>query len=184
MKRILLLTLVIFSVEANIEISAQAGSSKILVAYFSHSGNTRMVAEQIHKTVGGDLFEIKTLNPYPTNYNAVVDAAQKEQQANARPALATQVSNLASYDVIFLGYPNWWGTLPMALFTFLESYNFSGKTIIPFCTHEGSALGRSVNDIRRLCPQSTVRDGLAIRGGNAARAGNDISAWLRRLGIN
>jgi flavodoxin len=164
------------------EISAQSqsGKGKILIAYFSHSGNTRSVADQIHKTVGGDIFEIKTVNQYPKEYRPTTEAAKREQEANARPALATQVNNLDSYDVIFLGYPIWWGTIPMALFTFLESYNFSGKTIIPFCTHGGSGLGRSIADITRLCPQSTVREGLAIRGGSVGSAQNDITAWLRK----
>jgi flavodoxin len=185
MKKLVFFALALFCLEAKMEISAQSqtGSSKILVAYFSHSGNTRTVAEQIHKAVGGDLFEIKTVNAYPKDYNTVVDQAKREQAANTRPVLSSQVSNLNSYDVIFLGYPNWWGTLPMAMFTFLESYNFAGKTIIPFCTHEGSALGRSVNDIRKLAPQAAVRDGLAVRGGSVSRAGNDITVWLGKNGI-
>ncbi|GHV01183.1 flavodoxin [Spirochaetia bacterium] len=183
MKRILVLVAAIFCVGATMEISAQTGSNKILVAYFSHSGNTRTVAEQIHRTVGGDLLEIKTVTPYTGSYNEVLDTAQNEQRANARPALATRINNLASYDTIFIGYPIWWGTMPMAFFTLFEQYNFAGKTILPFCTHEGSALGRSVTDIKRLAPQSTVRDGLAIRGGSAGRAGNDITAWLRKNGI-
>jgi flavodoxin len=179
----LILAMAIFCVGAIMEISAQTGSSKILVAYFSHSGNTRTVAEQIHRTVGGDLLEIKTVTPYTGNNNTVLDTAQNEQRANARPALATQINNLSSYDTIFIGYPIWWGTMPMAFFTLFEQYNFEGKTIIPFCTHEGSALGRSVTDIKRLAPQSTVRDGLAIRGRSAGNAENDISTWLRRLGM-
>lgn len=83
--------------------------------------------------------------------------------------------------MIFVGYPNWWGTMPMAVFTFLEEYNLSGKTIIPFCTHEGSGLGRSVTDIKKLCPQSTIEDGLAIRGKNVKNAKEDLSEWLRKL---
>jgi flavodoxin len=163
--------------------AAEGQEKKILVADFSWSGNTRTIAEQIQKTTGNDLFEIKTATPYTTDYDAVVDQAQLEQRNNARPALAARVSDMDSYDTIFIGYPNWWGTLPMALFTFLESYDFSGKTIIPFCTHEGSGLGRSVGDIKKLCPQSTVRDGLAIRGGSVKSAGNNVTAWLRGLGI-
>ena len=87
------------------------------------------------------------------------------------------------YDVIFLGYPNWWGTIPMPLYTFLEEYDFSGKTIIPFCTHEGSRLGSSVQDITALCPQSTILDGLAVRGGNVSDAQDDVTAWLQELEI-
>jgi flavodoxin len=158
---------------------------KILVAYFSWGGNTRLIANQIHQSVGGDIFEIKTVTPYPTQYTPTTEVAKREQQADARPILAARVNNMDSYDVIFLGYPNWWGTIPMALFTFLEQYDFSGKTIIPFCTHEGSALGRSVSDITKLAPQATVLEGLAVRGG---RVGGDsardaVTQWLNRLDI-
>ena len=160
-----------------------AGNKKILIAYFSKTGNTREIANQIHANVGGDLFEIATVDPYPTDYKATVDQAKQEQENNYRPKLKATVQNMDAYDVIYLGYPDWWGTMPMAVFTFLESYNFSGKTIIPFCTHEGSRLGRSVNDIRALCPQSTILDGLAIRGSDAKNAQNDVAAWLRQIGM-
>jgi len=156
---------------------------KILVAYFSHTGNTRVIANQIHEKVGGDIFEIVTVNPYPTDHDAVVDQAKQEQEDNYRPELATKVENMDSYDVVFIGYPNWWGTMPMPVFTFLEEYDFSGKTIIPFCTHEGSGLGRSVEDITKLCPQSTILDGLAIRGSSVETAQDDVSEWLREIGM-
>jgi flavodoxin len=162
--------------------ASELQGKKILVAYFSWSGNTRGIAEQIHKTVGGDLFEIKTVAQYPGDYNACVDLANKEQRANARPALATQVSDIDSYDVVFVGYPNWWGTLPMALFTFFEQYDFAGKTIIPFCTHGGSAFGRSVNDIKKLCPQSTILDGIEIYSSNVKTAQGAVSSWLSGFG--
>jgi flavodoxin len=140
-----------------------AEENNILVAYFSHTGNTRVIANQIHENVGGDIFEIVTVDPYPDDYNACVDKAKQEQDDNSRPELATKVENMDSYDVVFVGYPNWWGTMPMAVFTFLEEYDFSGKTIVPFCTHEGSGLGRSVEDIKELCPQSTILEGLQSR---------------------
>ncbi|MFZ5639941.1 MAG: flavodoxin [Bacillota bacterium] len=159
-------------------------TENILVAYFSHSGNTQVIANQIYESVGGDIFEIVTVDPYPTNYNAVVNLAKQEQKNDYRPELATKVENMDSYDVIFVGYPNWWATMPMAVFTFLEEYDFSGKTIIPFCTHEGSGLGRSVRDIKKLCPRSNVLDGLAIRGSSVNKAQNDVSAWLHKLGIS
>lgn len=156
---------------------------KILVAYFSHSGNTKVVANSIKETVGGDLFEIGTVEAYPTEYGAVVDKAKREQQADYRPKLTTKVQDMDAYDVVFVGYPNWWSTIPMGVFTFLEAYDLAGKTIIPFCTHEGSGLGRSVRDIRRLCPSSNVLDGLAVRGSSVNRAQSDVSAWLHKLGI-
>lgn len=159
------------------------GSKKILIAYFSWSGNTKEIANRIHERAGGDLFEIKTVEVYPTEYRPCTDVAKKEQQENVRPALSKNIADMASYDVVFIGYPNWWGTIPMALFTFFESYDFSGKTIVPFCTHEGSALGRSVQDISKLCPRSTMLEGIAIRGCSVKSAGSDISGWLRRIGM-
>jgi flavodoxin len=156
---------------------------KILIACFSWSGNTRVVAGQIQKTVGGDLFEIKTTKAYPKDSRECIDAAQKEQQANARPELSAKVENMDAYNIIFVGYPNWWGTLPMPLFTFLESYDFKGKTIIPFCTHGGGRLGRSMGDIRKLCPNATIREGIDINGHVVRNAQNDVTAWLRKLGM-
>ena len=163
--------------------SVAAETGKTLVIYFSHSGNTRFLAEMIHQQVGGDLVELKTVQPYPEAYDAVVDQAKREQQANFRPQLATTMDNLASYATIYIGYPNWWGTMPMALFTFLESNDLSGKTIIPFCTHEGSELGRSLADLKTRAPRATVRDGLAIRGKgvHSASAREDVADWLGRL---
>jgi flavodoxin len=160
-----------------------AKRGKILVAYFSHSGNTRYLAERIHGRVGGDMFEIKIVKPYPRDYDAVVDQAKREQAIRFRPQLAHMPPDLKSYDVVFIGYPNWWGTMPMALFTFLEAHDFSEKTIVPFCTHEGSGLGRSERDSRKLCPTATVVPGLAIRGGAVVRADRDVANWLKKLGL-
>lgn len=158
-------------------------TGKILVAYFSHTGNTQTMANMINKRVGGDLFRIETVNPYPEDHKKVVDQAAEEQKNNARPKLATHVKDMDSYDVIFVGYPNWWGTLPMAVFTFLEEYDFSGKTIIPFSTHNGSVMGRSERDIAKLCPNSTLLDGLAVRGSSVNNAQNDVDEWLKKIGI-
>jgi flavodoxin len=153
----------------------------ILIAFFSRSGNTQVVANQIHESLGGDVFRIVTVDPYPTDYDAVVNVAEREQKNGYRPRLSNQVANMESYGVVFVGYPNWWSTMPMAVFSFLEQYDFSGKKIAPFCTHEGSALGRSVQDIRKLCPQSVILDGLAIRGGNVVAAKKDVRAWLKNI---
>jgi flavodoxin len=157
---------------------------KILVVYFSHSGNTRVVANIINEKAGGDVFEIKTVESYPSEYNAVVEKAKKEQSANARPKLVTAVQDMNAYDIVFVGYPNWWATIPMGVFAFLETYDFTGRTIAPFCTHEGSGLGRSVKDIKKLCPGANVLDGLAIRGSSVHKAQNDVSAWLHTLGVS
>ncbi len=156
---------------------------KILIAFFSHSGNTETAANKIKEFTGGDLFKIRTAEPYPADYNEVVDKARKEQNARYRPELTAKVDNMDSYDAVFIGYPNWWATMPMGVYSFLEEYDFAGKTIIPFCTHEGSGLGRSVGDIKKLCPNSEVLEGLAIRGSSVNAARNGVSAWLRKLGM-
>jgi flavodoxin len=181
MKWFLLLVLTLFHLVSSSE-NAQA-AEKTLVVYFSHSGNTRYVAERIHNAVGGDIFEIKTVNTYPQSYNDCIAAAKKEQDENARPVLSSQVSDMAAYDTVIVGYPNWWGTIPMALFTFFESYDFTGKTIVPFCTHEGSRLGRSEADIKKLCPDSTIKSGLAIRGSGVRNSNKDVVEWLEGHGI-
>lgn len=156
---------------------------KILIAYFSHSGNTRKIANQIHKNLESNIFEIQSVDPYPTNYNEVVEKAKQELQSGYQPELKTEVDGTESYEVVFVGYPNWWGTIPRPVATFLSKYDFSGKTIVPFCTHEGSRLGRSVTDITKLCPQSIVLEGLAVRGREAKNAQNEVSGWLRKIGM-
>jgi flavodoxin len=157
------------------------GAKKILVAYFSHSGNTREIANQIHENVGGSIFEIVTVDPYPSNYDEVVKQAKQEQESGYKPTLATKIETIESYEMIFIGYPNWWGAIPRPVATFLSEYDLSGKTIIPFCTHEGSHLGRSVTDITKLCLQSTILDGLAVRGRDVKNAQNEVSKWLRKM---
>jgi flavodoxin len=155
---------------------------KTLIAYFSWGGNTREVAKQIQQQTGGDLFEITTLNPYPTDYNECVAQAKKEQQADARPPLAAEVKDMAIYDVVFVGYPNWWGTMPMALFTFLEKYDMRGKTVIPFCTHGSGRWGRSVSDLKKLCPGATLLEGFAVSGNMVRRSKDDVVQWLQKIG--
>jgi flavodoxin len=169
-------------------LAAEKKMSRILIVYFSRSGNTRYVASQIHQLLGGDLLEVRPVQPYPKEYRATTEQAKIEQEKNARPAVIADIRNPAAYDVVFLGYPNWWGTIPMGLFTFLEKYRFAGKKIIPFCTHEGSRLGRSEADIRTLCPHATIVEGLALRGGSSgyvesASARRDITQWLGTLGM-
>jgi len=160
-----------------------AETKKILVAYFSHTGNTREIANQIHKKVGGEIFEIQSVNPYPDDYDTVVKQAREELDSGYKPALKTTVANIGSYEVIFIGYPDWWGTFPAPVKTFLSAYDFSGKVIVPFCTHEGSGLGRSVADISKLCPTSKLLEGLAIRGSTVKTAQDKVSEWLRRINI-
>ncbi|MDR0711175.1 MAG: NAD(P)H-dependent oxidoreductase [Prevotellaceae bacterium] len=152
---------------------------KILIAYFSWGGNTREVAKQIRQQTGGDLFEITTVKPYPADYDECVKVAKKEQQDSARPPLAAEVKDMAAYDVVFVGYPNWWGTMPQVLFTFLEKYKLSGKTVVPFCTHGGGRWGRSLNDMKKRCPDATILEGLAIGGNMSRRSKDDVVKWLQ-----
>jgi flavodoxin len=159
------------------------GRTKVLITYFSHSGNTRELAIQIHKRVGGDIVEIQPVEPYPDDYDAVTKQAKQELKSGYKPALRTKVENIGSYEVIFVGSPNWWNTIAPPVKTFLSDYDLSGKTTVPFITHGGSGLGRSVTDIAALCPNSTVPDGIAVWGGDAKTAQNKISDWLRKLGL-
>lgn len=154
---------------------------KILVTYFSHSGNTKVVAEKISSVLNGDLFEIKTLDTYPVKYNLVVDQAKKEFIDQYRPKLVNKVENFDDYDVMIVGYPMWWYTCPMPIFAFLEQYDFTGKMILPFCTHEGSALSSSVEDIKKIVPNAIVKEGLAIRGSKISESDQLINAWLKKV---
>ncbi|MDR1251256.1 MAG: NAD(P)H-dependent oxidoreductase [Treponema sp.] len=158
---------------------AQTGTKKILVAYFSQSGNTRSIARQIHQKTGGDLFEIERAIPYSQNYDTFAEEARREQQQQARPALKNHVTNMAQYDVVFLGYPIWWSSIPMPVASFLEEYDFSGKTIIPFCSSGGGGSGRSRSVIAELASRSTVAETFAVRTSGGPSLSNDISAWLR-----
>lgn len=154
---------------------------KILVAYFSHTGNTREIAGQIHSLVGGDIFEIKPDTPYTYDYDTLVQQAQEEISSDYTPALTAKIENIGSYDVIFVGYPNWWATFPPPVRTFLTSYDFSGKTIVPFCTYGSTGAGHSVADINKLVPKSTVEKGFATGGRSAKTAGNKVAAWLKEI---
>ena len=156
---------------------------KILVAYFSHSGNTREIANQIHKSVGGDIFEIQAVKPYPNDYNACVQQAKQELGSGYKPALKTNIENIKPYYLVFISYPIWWGTIPAPVRTFLSEYDFSEKIIVPFCTHEGSGLGRSVTDISKLCRKSTLQDGVAIWGRDVKIAQNKVSERLQKIKI-
>ena len=142
-------------------------------------GNTEVAAGMIHELTGADLFKIDPIQAYARDYNTCIAEAQADQRRNARPELKQYPDSLDGYDTIYLGYPNYWGTMPMAVFTFLERFDFSGKTIFPFCTHEGSGMGGSERDIKRLCPGAKVEKGLAIHGGNVKNARPAIQKWLK-----
>ena len=129
------------------------------------------------------VFRIETVKPYPYDHMETVKLAQKEQKENARPELEGNEINIEPYDTIILGYPNWWGTMPMAVFTFMESHDFAGKTILPLCTHEGSGMGHSEADIKAVCPDARVERGLAITGCKVSKAGKNIEKWLTLAGL-
>ncbi|WP_278503314.1 flavodoxin [Mitsuokella multacida] len=167
--------------------------SKILIAYYSRKGqnyvngsiknlakgNTERVAEFIQQAVGGDLFEIQTVKEYAADYTQCTLEAKAELRAKARPQLKEYPDSLDGYDTIFLGYPNWWGTMPMACYTFLEKYDWSGKTMIPFCTHEGSGMGGSEREIKKTCPEAVLKKGLPIHGAEAAASEAEVAAWAK-----
>lgn len=143
------------------------------------TGNTEIAANIIAEAAGADMFKIEQEQPYSKNYNECIAQAQEDQKKNARPPLKSYPENIEKYDTIYLGYPNYWSTMPMAVFALLEHINTEGKVIKPFCTHEGSGLGRSAEDIKRLCPKAVVGRGLAIRGGSVGRAKKDIEKWIK-----
>lgn len=141
-------------------------------------GNTEAAAGMIQKFTEADVFRIEPVKPYAKGYNECIAQAQEDQRRDARPELRHWLEGIEEYDTIYLGFPNYWGTMPMAVFTFLEHYDFTGKTIRPFCTHEGSGMGNSVRDIKRLCPGAEVGSGLAIHGGSVQRAEKNIQKWV------
>ncbi len=170
---------------------------KVLVTYFSRTGenygvgniekgNTCIVAEMIAAATGGTLFEIEPVKAYPAGYDDCVDIAKKEQEAGARPAIKGDIA-VEDYDVIFIGYPNWWGDMPMAVYTFIEKHNWQGKTVVPFCTHEGSGLSATERYIATACKGADVAvgKGLAIQGRvaqeNRAAAQKKVNGWLTEL---
>ena len=171
--------------------------AKTLIAYFSHAGqnyshggirnlpvgNTEVVAKKIHALIDSDLFFIDTVQKYPDGHMKKIDIAKREFNEGARPELTAKVENMDEYDTVIVAFPNWWMTMPMAMFTFLESYDFSGKTICPLITHGGSGFSNSLKDIKQLCPGAKITDGLAINGDNAATCDKDVEKWLQKIGL-
>ncbi len=193
---------------AEAESSEAAAQSSLLVAYFSYAenaalpddvdasasasiqpwngaltGNTGVVADMIAQATGADLFSIRTVEQYPDTYDATIDQGQQEQSDGARPELATHLENLDSYDTIFLGFPNWWGDMPMAVYTFLDEVDLSGKTVIPFVTSGGSGFSNTISTIQQMEPQATVQEGLSIGASSATGAQQQVESWLSELGL-
>lgn len=164
--------------------SAQPETGGTLIAYFSWSGNTEQVAQIIQEATGGDLFEIAPATPYTDDYNELLDIAQQEQSDDARPELAAQVESWDSYDTIFVGYPNWWSDAPMAVYTFLESYDFSGKTLIPFNTSASGGFGRSLNGLAESAAGAEILEGLSFTSSTLDDAHSEVTAWLDGLGLS
>lgn len=156
---------------------------KSLVVYFSWSGNTENVAESIQKQSDADMFEIIPEIPYSEDYDTVVDLAQEEQRNHARPKIDGHIENIADYDVIYVGFPNWWGDMPMILYTFFDDYDLSGKTIAPFCTSGGSGLSNTVNEIKKLEPDAAVTQGLHIGSSSASDSDQAVKNWLSEIGF-
>lgn len=160
--------------------AAENSSEKnVLIAYFSWSGNTRFIAEKLSEKVGGDLFEIVSVNPYPAGYRACVDQAEEELKKQLRPSLTSHVEDMGRYDVLLLGYPNWCSSIPMPVASFLEEYDFSGKTIVPFCSHGGGGLAQTVSAIiEKLCPDSNILEALVVYSKGGKNLERDMDAWL------
>jgi len=155
---------------------------KALVVYFSYTGNTRILAEQIRKNVSGDIFELQPVTPYSTDYATVEKQGKQEVESGYRPSLKAKVENIASYDVIFVGTPIWWYTIAPPVATFLAEADLAGKTIIPFCTHGGYGAGHSLEDVKKLALKAQVLDELVLRG-NSKYEQQEIYAWLSKVGF-
>ena len=159
-------------------IPSSSDGSRVLIAFFSWGGNTRGIAREIQRQTGFDLFEIEPIPAYSDDYNTVLMEAQRDQHAQARPEIAGHVDNMADYDTILLGYPNWWASIPMPIASFLEQYDFAGKRIIPFCSHGGGRFGQSLTDIAKLAPESNMGQGLSIHYSGGSTLSGDVAAWL------
>ena len=162
------------------DINAVASAS-INIHGSSYEGNLAIMADYIKAATGGNTFSILTTEYYPTKYRDSTNIAKEEQKNDERPELASHIENIDDYDIIFLGYPNWWGGLPMPVYTFLEEYDFSGKTIIPFASHEGSGLGNGPSEIAEICPNAQIMDGFAVRGTEVRSSKDDIEKWITSL---
>ncbi len=147
------------------------------------SGNTLSLAKIVHDLTGADIYEIELSDPYSSLYNTVLMEAKEDQKRRARPQISHLPGNLDGYDTILLGFPNWWASIPMPIASFLESYDLSGKKIVPFCTHGGGRLGQSISAIAKLSPGSDIRSGLAVYYGGKSTLEEEIREWLSENGV-
>lgn len=165
--------------QPELEDTAETG----LVVYFSWSGNTESVAVEIQNQTGADTFRLVPAEPYTDDYDTLLDIAQEEQRNGARPAISGSIENFDSYEVVYLGYPNWWGDMPMILYSFLDDYDLSGKTIVPFVTSGGSGFSNTIHTIESMEPDAEVLDGLSLGSSQAANPGDAVANWLGGLGL-
>ncbi|NVJ85359.1 MAG: flavodoxin [Algoriphagus sp.] len=174
----------------------QVESDKILIAYLSRTKNTKAVAEMIHREVGGDLVELELVTPYPENYRAIVDQVARENESGFFPVLKTKIPEMESYGIIFVGFPTWGMQLPPPLKSFLNQYDLSGKTVIPFNTNAGYGIGSSFETVEKLCPNSPILEGFSTKGGierdgilfvmkgeKEIEVKSQIKGWLKRIGM-
>ena len=171
------------TVAASETVPTKAAQGKALIAFFSWSGNTRGIAKEIQRQTGADILELEPVHPYSDDYNTVLMEAQEDQHTGARPALLNLPETIDEYDVILLGYPNWWASIPMPIATFLEAYDFSGKAIVPFCSHGGGRFGQSLTAIAKLAPNAVLGEGLSIHYSGGSSMKSDVTAWLDANGI-
>lgn len=170
------------SVVNDIKIELDSDSS-VLIAYFSWAGHTKELVNEIQKQVGGDLFEIQTQELYTDDINVLSKQSLQEQQDNIRPVLSSHIENMDKYDVVFIGYPNWWSNMPMPVFTFLEEYNFSGKTLIPFTTYGESGFGDSIDSINEILTKSHIIEGPAIQEHELNTIPDKVKEFLETIGF-
>lgn len=163
---------------------SERSAAKSLIVYYSWSGNTESVANEIASQTDADVFEIVPAESYTDDYDTLLNIAQEEQKNDARPTISGNIENLSQYDVVYVGFPNWWGDMPMILYTFFDEYDLSGKTIAPFVTSGGSGFSDSINTMKSLEPDATITDGLSLGSSQAATPGDAVTEWLNGLGLS
>ena len=156
---------------------------KMLIVFYSHTGNAKFVSEQIQAITGADVFELLPVNPYPEEVNATIERARQERESGNLPSLVGKIDNFADYDVIFLGSPNWFGTLSLPVLSFLDSYDLSGKTVVPFITFGGGGLMNTLTDLKTLVPNATILEGFGVSRDGVKNSRSDIEQWLERIGV-
>jgi flavodoxin/predicted small lipoprotein YifL len=165
------------------ESGSEAGETKALIVYFSWSGNTESVAKEIQTQTGAAIFEIVPATPYTDDYNTLIELAQEEQRTGARPEIADTIENIGDYDTVYVGFPNWWGDMPMILYTFFDRYDLSGKTVVPFVTSGGSGFSDTIATMKGLEPDAVFLEGLALGSAEAKTPASAVSDWLTQNGL-